>query len=277
MKKTFAEVGMDLNGNFYHVDSSNSAGNLEYLYDDAVPATMYLTFIKDDTDVAKDLEITVKMEFRAETNGGVLKPGENVNVVKAQKDQYYSFQIPKAGQISITNPNEAVLQICGKNKKELTRVSSKESKIILEKRNYHIQPLAKGWYSFSYTAKSLGIEKNTKKGKSKKVNLNQGMKGKFFLNSKKSHFYKLVLNKKKKISGIYSISKGANCSVEIYNSKGKRQFFCDQDANKNKGSFSFTGKNTFKKKKVSLEKGTYYIKITQSSRTSYGNYKLTLK
>lgn len=232
---------------------------------------LYFVLMKNKNDMSREVKVTVQITINEVTTGGSIKPGQKVTAVKtgSSAEQYYKFTLPTAGKVTIQQSD--YLTLCSVAKKELMTFydERKVDTLLLDKGTYYIKIHNTGITTFRYTYKKISLSGNRSKSKAKSVKPGKKMSGTLSIGSK-GYWYKCRIDKAKKFKFHYSLPE-LSVNVMIY--KNNKKIAVGEGMSARKGTIRFIKSGN----SVSLNKGTYFIKVVPVSNINYGKFTLTMK
>lgn len=233
---------------------------------------LYLSFMKSKNDMNREVKVTIEVMTYENTTGGDIKAGQTVTSVKTNNsaDSYYKFTLPSAGKVTVQSDHD--LTLCSASRKEIMTFFDKKgyTTLILNKGTYYLKNRMIGTTTFRYTYKKIFLPGNQSKNKAKSVKPGQKVSGTLPINSK-GCWYKCKIDKAKKFKFNYILSEDLNVTVVVY--KNNKKIAVGEGISAKKGTLRFIKSG----KSVSLDKGTYFIKVAPFGGLDYGKFTLTMK
>lgn len=234
---------------------------------------LYLVLMKSKNDMNREVKVMLEVKTYENTAGGNIKAGQTVTAVKTGKamEQYYKFTLPSAGKVTVQMSD--YLTLCSASKKEIITFYSTKKKdtLILDKGTYYLKSTNTGITTFCYTYKKISLSGNRSKSKAESVKPGKKMGGTLSIGSK-GYWYKCKIDKTKKFKFNYNLSGDLNVNVVIY--KNNKKIAVGEDlVSTKKGTIRFINSG----KSVTLNKGTYFIKVVPSGGLNYGKFTLAMK
>lgn len=283
-----SQSGTTLKSQYIYSSSSGISGDV----DDGIlvePGTYTLTYTVSSS-VKDNITYTTNIAaYAADTETNVELGAAYTNYHKSGEDVYKKVTVAKAGLLAVCGfeyssgfgeylmtGDSTGIYMYGE---PLTLYNSKKKAITAEKRteqgstyvNYYavkagtyyvkITSSYDAYYSFVTDFKAGGTTSNTSKAKAQKLGSSYKSTLLPIGGSSKTRWYKVTLKKKKKIN-IYYDFYGTDGAVSLYvcNSKGKELTFATS---------IYTGRSGNKLSSKKFPKGTYYIKVTKPSTSTY--------
>lgn len=192
---------------------------------------------------------------------------------------YFKYKATKTGMLTVTHSDNSYgyVTLMDSKKKALTKeeyVSSYGSMsvsfAVKKGTTYYIKTDARVYDAkIGITVKEKAVKEKSGKNKKKAVNIKKNKKanGLIIAGEKKADWYKLKLNKKKKLTISYGVLGTGKFKITVYTSKGKK--ICSYDTYAGSSyDIKITNSTTYGK----ANKGTYYIKMVRTDKNCSGSY-----